>query len=45
MTVVNTFQALLRNHRDLLRNKGALVQPFYEGLEVEEFKRLQVERY
>ncbi len=45
LTVVNTFSALLRNHRDLLRDKGALVQPFGEGHEVEEFKRLRVERY
>ena len=45
LTVVNTFQALLRNHGDLLRDKGATVQPFNEGREVEEFKRLRVERY
>ena len=44
-TVVNTFPALLQNHRDLLRDKGALVQLFSEGREVEEFKRLRVERY
>ena len=45
LTVVNTFQALLQNHRDLLRDKGAVVQFFNEGREVEEFKRLRAERY
>lgn len=45
LTAVNTFQALLRNHRDLLRDKGALVQLFSEGREVEDFKKLRVERY
>ena len=45
LTVVNTFPALLRNHRDLLRDRGAMVQLFGEGHEVEEFKRLRVERY
>ncbi len=45
LMVVNTFQALLRNHRDLLRDKAAIVQLFSAGHEVEEFKRLRVERY
>jgi hypothetical protein len=45
LTVVNTFQALLRNHRNLLRDKGVLTQPFNQGRELEEFKRLRVERY
>jgi hypothetical protein len=45
LTVVNSFQALLRNHRDLLRNKGVMVQPFNGGHEIEGFKRLRVERY
>ncbi len=45
LTAVNTFPALLRNHRNLLRDRGAMVQLFGEGREVEEFKRLRVERY
>ena len=45
LTVVTSFQALLRNHRDLLRNKGVMVQPFNGGHEIEGFKRLRVERY
>jgi len=45
LTVVNNFEALLRNHRDLLRDKDAMVKPFSEGHEAEEFKRLRVERY
>jgi hypothetical protein len=45
LTVVNTFQELLRNHRDLLRDKGAMPRTFAGGREVEEFKRLRVERY
>jgi len=45
LTVVSTFQALLQHHRDLLRDKRAMVQPFYEGREAEGFKKLRVERY
>src|SRR5208283_2561607 len=45
LTVVNTFQALLQHHRDLLRDKRAMVQAFYEGREAEGFKKLRVERY
>lgn len=45
LTVVDTFPALLQNHRNLLRDKGAAIQPFREGSELEEFRRLRVERY